>query len=312
MQTNFEDIYACGDCAESYSLITGKPIYRPLGSTANKTGRIVGDQITGNPLEFRGILGTAIFRAFELTVAQTGLSEKEALAEGYDVETCYNIKYDKPEYMHGKEMLIKAVADRNTGRMLGAQIIGKSGVDKRIDVFATAITFGAKAEDLFHLDLAYAPPYSTAKDPVMYTGMILDNALNRNRRLISPAELQRKIENGDDLQIIDARSNHQFSQSHVKGAENIALEKMREAVDSLDGDKPIVCYCNRGVTSNAVQNILINKGFEKTYNLSGGYSNLKMCYGSVCVDKDTKAAETGGIDISEKDTSIKDVINKNQ
>jgi len=183
MQTSFEDIYACGDCAESYSLITGKPIYRPLGSTANKTGRIVGEQITGNSLEFRGILGTGIFRAFELTVAQTGLSESEALAEGYDVVTCNNIKYDKPEYMHGQEMLIKAVADRNTGKLLGAQIIGKAGVDKRIDVFATAISFGAKAEDLFHLDLAYAPPFSTAKDPVIYTGMILDNAINKGRYL---------------------------------------------------------------------------------------------------------------------------------
>ena len=208
-------------------------------------------------------------------------------------------------------MLIKAVADRKTGKLLGAQIIGKSGVDKRIDVFATAITFGAKAEDLFHLDLAYAPPYSIAKDPVMYTGMILDNALNRNRKLISPAELQKKIENGDDLQIIDARPNHQFRQSHVKGAENITLKKMRETADSLDRDKPIVCYCNRGVTSNAAQNILINKGFKETYNLSGGYSNFKMCCGTVCIDENTNADDIN-IDISEKDTGIKDVINKNQ
>lgn len=288
MQTSFEDIYACGDCAESYSLITGKPIYRPLGSTANKTGRIVGEQITGNSLEFKGILGTAIFRAFELTVAQTGLSESEALEEGYHVVTCHNMKYDKPEYMHGQEMLIKAVADRNTGKLLGAQIIGKAGVDKRIDVFATAISFGAKAEDLFHLDLAYAPPFSTAKDPVMYTGMILDNAINKGRKLLSPVQLQKKIEEGSDLNIIDARFEGEFDQSHVKGAENIPLEKMRKEADTLDRDKPVVCYCNRGVTSNAVQNILINKGFKKAYNLSGGYSNFKMSCRPICIDRDDK------------------------
>ena len=285
MQTSFEDIYACGDCAESYSLITGKPIYRPLGSTANKMGRIVGEQLGGNTLEFKGILGTGIFKAFELTVAQTGLSEKEALAEGLDVVTCYNMKYDKPEYMHGHEMLIKAVADRNTGKLLGAQIIGKAGVDKRIDVFVTAISFGAKVEDLFHLDLAYAPPYSTAKDPVMYTGMILDNAINKGRKLISPAQLQKKIEEGVDLNIIDARFEGEFEQSHVKGSTNIPLDKIRKAADTLDKDKPVVSYCNRGVTSNAVQNILINKGFKKAYNLSGGYSNFKMSCRPVCIDK---------------------------
>lgn len=179
MQTNIADIYACGDCAESYSLITNKPLYRPLGTTANKTGRIVGEQITGKHLEFRGILGTAIFKVFDMTVAQTGLSEKEALAEGYDIEVCHNIKPDKAQYFHGEKMLIKAVADKITGKLLGAQIIGKSGVDKRIDVFVTALSFGAKAEDLFHLDLAYAPPFSTVKDPVMYTGMILDNAISQ-------------------------------------------------------------------------------------------------------------------------------------
>lgn len=312
MQTNFEDIYACGDCAESYSLITGKPIYRPLGSTANKTGRIVGEQLAGKNLEFRGILGTSIFRAFELTVAQTGLSEKEALQEGYDIVTCHNMKYDKPEYLNGKEMMIKAIADKNTGKVLGTQIIGKAGVDKRIDVFATAISFGAKAEDLFHLDLAYAPPFSTAKDPVMYTGMILDNAINRNRKLISPKELKEKIEAGDDLQIIDARIDDQFGKSHVKGAENIPLEHMREAADKLDRDKFIVSYCNRGVTSNAAQNILINKGFKNAYNLSGGYSNFKMRHESSCVDKSEDVEDMTGIDFSEKDTGIKDISNKNQ
>lgn len=276
MQTSIDDIYACGDCAEGYSLITGKPVYRPLGSTANKMGRIAGDQITGGTLEFRGILGTGIFKVFDMTVAQTGLSEKEAIKDGYDVEVCHNIKPDKPEYFHGKEMVIKAVADRKTGRVLGAQIVGKSGVDKRIDVFVTAISFGAKAEDLFHLDLAYAPPFSTTKDPVMYTGMILDNAINRNRKLITAAGLKERLEkNGEDITVIDARASLQYEQAHIDGAISMPHDRIRKEIDSLDKDKTVVTYCNKGVTGNAAQNILINNGFKKVYNLSGGHSNYK-------------------------------------
>lgn len=173
METSVEDIYACGDCAESFSIITGKPFYRPLGSTANKMGRVAGDQITGGDLVFRGGLGTGIFKVFDMAVAQTGLTEKEALREGYEVTVSHDRKPDKPEYYGGQDMLIKAVADKKTGRVLGAQILGPAGVDKRIDVFVTAITFGAQAEDLANLDLAYSPPFSTAKDPVIFTGMIL-------------------------------------------------------------------------------------------------------------------------------------------
>ncbi len=278
MQTSIPDIYACGDCAETYSLITGKPVYRPLGSTANKTGRIVGDQLTGGDLEFRGILGTGIFKVFEMSVAQTGLSESEALAEGYDVEVCHNIKPDKPEYFHGDEMVIKAVADRSSGKLLGAQIIGKSGIDKRIDVFVTALSFGAKAEDLFHLDLAYAPPFSTTKDPVMYTGMILKNAISKRRKLITAGQLKEKLEDSEEINIIDAREYPQFEKSHIAGAINIPQENLRTAADALDPEKLTVTYCNKGVTGNAAQNILLNKGFKKVYNLSGGHKNFKSNY----------------------------------
>lgn len=274
MQTNVQDIYACGDCAESYSLITNKPLYRPLGSTANKMGRIAGDQISGGYLEFRGILGTGIFKIFEMTVAQTGLTEKEAKKEGYDVVICHNIKLDKPEYYHGKEMIIKAVADKKTGRVLGVQIIGPSGVDKRIDIFVTAITFGAKAEDLFHLDLAYAPPFSTTKDPVMYTGMILDNAIKRGRELITADELSAKIDAGEQINIIDVRSPKQYEELHVESSVNIPHDKIRADIELLDKEKLTVTYCNKGVTGNAVQNILINHGFKKVYNLSGGHKNF--------------------------------------
>ncbi|AGK95656.1 FAD-dependent oxidoreductase [Clostridium pasteurianum] len=275
MMTNIEDIYACGDCTESFSVINKKPLYRPLGSTANKMGRIAGDQLTGGNLEFRGILGTGIFKVFDMAVAQTGLTEKEAQSEGFDTVVCHNIKPDKPAYYHGKEMVIKAVADKNTGKLLGVQIVGYTGVDKRIDVFVTAITFGAKAEDLFHLDLAYAPPFSTTKDPVMYTGMILDNAINRGRELITPKELNGLRKAGNDVTVIDTRVSRQYEEAHVENAINIPHAQVRNKIDELDKEKVVVTYCNKGVTGNAVQNILINNGFKKVYNISGGHKNYK-------------------------------------
>lgn len=275
MMTNIEDIYACGDCAESFSVINKKPLYRPLGSTANKMGRIAGDQLTGGSLEFRGILGTGIFKVFDMAVAQTGLTEKEAQSEGFDTVVCHNIKPDKPAYYHGKEMVIKAVADKNTGKLLGVQIVGYTGVDKRIDVFVTAITFGAKAEDLFHLDLAYAPPFSTTKDPVMYTGMILDNAINRGRKLITPKELNELRKAGNDVTVIDTRVSRQYEEAHVENAINIPHAEFRNKTKDLDKDNIFVTYCNKGVTGNATQNILINNGFKKVYNISGGHKNYK-------------------------------------
>ncbi|AYV70400.1 FAD-dependent oxidoreductase [Bacillus sp. PK3-056] len=275
MQTNLPDVYAVGDVAESYSLITGKPLYRPLGSTANKMGRIAGDVITGGALEHRGILGTAILRVFDLAVGQTGMNETEALEEGYDIEVLHNIKPARAEYLGGKQLVIKAIADRKTGRILGVQIVGEEGVDKRIDVFVTAITFKAKAEDLFHLDLAYAPPFSTAKDPVMYTGMALQNAIEKKNQLITPKDLSEKIEKREAIQVIDTRSAKQFNASCVDTAINIPLGDLREKCKELDPNLLTVTYCNSGVTGNAAQNVLRNLGFMNIYNLSGGNKNYQ-------------------------------------
>lgn len=271
MQTNLPAIYSCGDCIEQFHLITGKPVYRPLGSTANKTGRIAGDVITGGNLAFRGILGTGIFKIFDQVVAQTGLSEREALEMGYEIAVCHNIKPDRPEYMGGKEMVIKGIADKLTGRLLGVQIVGFEGVDKRIDVFVTAITLKAKVEDLFHLDLAYAPPFSTTKDPVMYTGMILDNAIHKGRPLITAEKLNELMTSGKKYELVDARVTAQYSKAHVDTAKNIPHTKLRTSLKNIDKDAAVITYCNKGVTGNAAQNILINEGYAEVYNLSGGF-----------------------------------------
>lgn len=278
METSQKDIYACGDCIEQFHAVTGKPVYRPLGSTANKTGRIAGDSMTGGSLEFRGILGTGIFKTFDMTVAQTGLSEREAEELGYDIATCHNIKPNKPVYMGGTEMVIKGIADKVTGRLLGVQIVGFEGVDKRIDVFVTAITFKAKVEDLFHLDLAYAPPFSTTKDPVMYTGMILDNAINKNRPLITAKELDELMVSGEKYVLIDARVVAQYDKNHIETAKSIPHTKLRDNVESLDKDTVAITYCNKGVTGNAAQNILLGKGIKKVYNLSGGQKHYSKTH----------------------------------
>lgn len=192
MMTIDTDIYACGDCIETWSTITKKPHYRPLGSTANKTGRICGDNITGGNEIYAGNLSTGIFKIFDISVASTGMSETEALKDGYDIEISHNIKPNQPGYLGGRELLIKAIADRATKKILGVQIIGYEGVDKRLDVFVTLITYGATVDQIFNLDLGYAPPFSTTKDPIHYTGMILDNAINKERKLITPATLKKK------------------------------------------------------------------------------------------------------------------------
>ncbi|MCJ7688104.1 MAG: dehydrogenase, partial [Clostridiaceae bacterium] len=147
------------------------------------------------------------------------------------------------------------------------------GVDKRIDVFVTAITFGAGASDLFHLDLAYAPPFSTAKDPVMYTGMILDNEINKVRKLITPEKLDTLIKDDKNVIVIDTRIEKQYCDAHMEVAINIPHAGIREKCNELDSEKIIITYCNKGITGNAVQNILINRGFKKVYNISGGYKN---------------------------------------
>jgi NADPH-dependent 2,4-dienoyl-CoA reductase/sulfur reductase-like enzyme/protein-tyrosine-phosphatase/rhodanese-related sulfurtransferase len=275
-RTSVEHVWAVGDVAESFHVITGEPLWVPLGSTANKTGRIAGDAMTGGPLEHRGILGTSIVRVFDLGVAQTGFTEDQARAAGYDVEVLHNIKPDRPEYLGGRPLVVKAVADRATGRLLGAQAIGESGADKRIDVLATAITFGADVADLFHLDLAYSPTYATTKDPVHYTGMALTNAIHGQAPLVTPAELDRRRADGERIQVVDVRSAKDRARSVVPDSAHIPLAELRQRSGELDPALPTLTYCNKGVTGNAGQNVLRNLGFADVANLSGGNQNYQQ------------------------------------
>lgn len=273
LETSVEGIYAVGDVAMAWSRINGEPLYVPLGSTANKMGRICGDVITGGSLRFKGILGTGIFRVFDMAVAQTGLNEEQAVERGYDVEVVHNIKPNQTAYFEGSsEMVIKAVADRRSGKLLGVQILGENGVDKRMDVFVALMSTGATVDEFFHLDLAYAPPFSTTKDPVMYTGMILENAIYGKNKIITVREL---TENREDYTVIDVRAPKQYEAAHIPGAINIPLGELRTRAGELDRSRKYVVHCNKGVTGNAAHNVMLNLGFD-CYNLSGGYKNYSV------------------------------------
>ena len=273
LETNIDGIYAVGDVAMAWSIINGEPMYVPLGSTANKMGRICGDVITGGQLRFKGILGTGIFKVFDMVVASSGMTEEQAVERGYDVEVIHNIKPNQTAYFEtSREMVIKAVADRKSGKLLGVQILGENGVDKRIDVFVALMSTGATVDEFFHLDLAYAPPFSTTKDPVMYTGMILENAIYGKNKILSVKAL---MENRDDYIVIDVRASKQYDAAHIPGAINIPLGDLRSEALKLDKNKKYVVHCNKGVTGNAAHNVILNLGFD-CYNLSGGYKNYAV------------------------------------
>lgn len=276
MQTNLKDVYAVGDVAEAYHAITKKPIYLPLATTAAKMGRVAGDVITGGDLTFKGILGTSVVRLFGHTIAGTGMTETLARTDGFEPIVLTSVQSDHLSFMGGKDMIIKAIAHPETERLLGFQIIGPEGVERRIDVFATAMTANMKASDLFDIDLAFTPPVSTPKDPVMYTGMALTNAI-KNSPLITAKELHRCIEDSDEITIIDVRDENTFNKNHINNAINIPLKELRGRINELDSKARTVVYCNSGRTSYTAQRMLLNRGFENVTNLTGGnmgYQNL--------------------------------------
>lgn len=274
MQTNLEDVYAVGDIAEAFHVITKKPIYLPLATTASKMGRIAGDVITGGDLTFKGILGTSVVRLFGNTIAGTGMTEELARKDGFEPVVLTSVQADYLSFMGGKDMIIKAVAHPETERLLGFQIIGPEGVERRIDVLATAMTANMKASDLFDIDLAFTPPVSTPKDPVMYTGMALTNAI-KNSPLITAEDLYECIEDKDDITIIDVRDAAMFENEHIENAINIPLKEVRSRLDELDPTQRIAIYCNSGRTSYTAQRILLNRGFKDVSNLTGGIMSFR-------------------------------------
>lgn len=271
MQTSDRHIYACGDCCETLHLVTGKKAYVPLGSTANKQGRVAGMNAAGQQASFAGILGTAILRVFSINAGRTGLTEAEAKADGIEVETVLSPAPDKAHFFPGaKPISLKLVAERGTGRVLGLQAVGEGAVDKRLDAAAAAITFKATVEQLSQLDLAYAPPYSAAMDNLIVAADILKNKLAGHARGISSREVKRKLDDGDDFILLDVRSQTEHAEVGIEGAKLIPLGMLREKLDSLPKEKEIITFCKISLRGYEAQKILEASGFTDVKFMDGG------------------------------------------
>jgi NADPH-dependent 2,4-dienoyl-CoA reductase/sulfur reductase-like enzyme/rhodanese-related sulfurtransferase len=271
MNTSDENIFACGDCCESNSLLTSKGVYVPLGSTANKQGRVAGINAAGGRAQFKGVLGTGLVKVFGLNVGRTGYTEAQVRSAGYNVETVLSPFPDRAHYMpDAKPIVLKLVADAAKGTILGLQAVGEGNVDKRLDVAATAITFGATAVDLSQLDLGYAPPYSAAMDNLIVAADIMKNKMSRRCRGISPMEVKEKLDRGDDFVLLDVRSPAENAEVSIDGSTLIPLGMLREKLNTLPKDKEIIAFCKISLRGYEAQKILDAAGFQKTAFMDGG------------------------------------------
>ncbi len=274
-QTSDPNIYAAGDAVEIVHLVTGKPTRIPLAGPANKQGRVAGANAAGGHLTFPGAIGTAIVESLGMTAAKTGLSEREAQTHGYDYFVSVTHPFDHADYYPGAEALhMKLIVEKTTGRLLGAQIIGEQGVDKRIDVLATAISAKMSVEDLEHLDLAYAPQFSSAKGPVIMAGFVAANILRGEVSTINGEELLRKLEAKEPIQLLDVRTQNEFHEKHIPQARLVPVDELREHLDELDPTKETIVYCRVGLRGYLACRILLQHGFQKVYNLTGGILSL--------------------------------------
>ncbi|MCX8012499.1 MAG: FAD-dependent oxidoreductase, partial [Desulfobacterota bacterium] len=273
LQTSDPDIYAGGDCVENLHRITGEKVYTPLGSIANKHGRIIAGHITGENLSFPGVLGTAICKALDFNVAKTGLTEKEAQSRGYEVESIICPGPDRPHYYpNWGNIIIKLIADRKDHSILGAQIIGPGEVGKRIDIIISAISLKAKVNDLANFDLAYAPPYSPALDPIITAANVLANKLNGIAKSISSLKVKEKLEKGADFIFLDVRSPKEYEELRIEDprVKLIPLGKLQEELKNLPQDKEIITFCQISLRGYEAQRILEAYGFNKVKFMEGG------------------------------------------
>jgi NADPH-dependent 2,4-dienoyl-CoA reductase/sulfur reductase-like enzyme/rhodanese-related sulfurtransferase len=271
MRTSDPDIYAAGDCAECMDRMTGKPCYVPLGSTANKQGRVVAVNICGGDDVFPGIVGSSICKVFDYCVGRTGLSERAAASLGYDVISAMVPGADRAHYMPKSEtLLMKIVADKKTGKLLGVQVTGPGEGAKRIDVAATAITAGMTLDQLAHLDLSYAPPYSSAMDNLITAANVARNKRDGFMVGISAESVQRKIENAEDFIFLDVRSPKEHAQVQLPKSTLIPLGVLRKRLAELPKDKEIITYCAISLRGYEASLILRAAGFKDVKVLDGG------------------------------------------
>jgi NADPH-dependent 2,4-dienoyl-CoA reductase/sulfur reductase-like enzyme/rhodanese-related sulfurtransferase len=277
MQTSDTDIYAVGDMVETLHQVADRPLNVALAGPANRQGRLAADNIFGRKVAYRGNVGTSACKVFDLTVASTGFSVHSLKDMGMEVQWVTVHPPDHAAYYPGAcQMTLKVIFDPSTGKLLGAEAVGKSGIDKRIDVLSTALQAGMTIYDLEHLELAYAPPYGSAKDPVNMAGFVGSNVLRGDVEIVHPEELN--LDDGDvEMEIVDVRSKKEFEGGHLRGARNLPINGLRESLEkgvlgNGQGRKVLV-YCQVGYRGYLGYRILKQKGF-KVVNLDGGYKSV--------------------------------------
>ncbi len=269
METSVPDIYAAGDAVQVKHSVTGEDSLISLAGPANKQGRIIADNICGGDSRYLGSQGSSVIKVFDMTAATTGINETNAKKAGLDVDTVVLSPMSHAGYYPGgKLMTMKVVFEKETYRLLGAQIVGYEGVDKRIDVLATAIHAGLKAAQLKDLDLAYAPPYSSAKDPVNMAGFMIDNISKglKQWHLQDAYQLPRD----GSVTLLDTRTVGEYSSGHIEGFVNIPVDELRERIGEIEAGKPVYVICQSGLRSYIATRILEGYGFE-AHNFAGGF-----------------------------------------
>ena len=270
-QTSDPHIYAAGDAVEVIQRVTGLKVRMPLAGPASKQGRVAGANAAGGDLQFPGALGTAILGTMGISAGRTGLTEQEARAQGFEVLVTHTHNLDHAGYYPGALMLhIKLVTDAVTGRLLGGQVVGENGVDKRLDVLATALQARMNVDELEELDLAYAPQFSSARDPVIMAGLVASNAMRNGLDVVTCPTLRAQMAAGEVIQLLDVRTPSEFAAGHLDGALNVPVDELRDRLGDLDRVAQTVVYCKVGFRGYLAARILQQSGFAHVKNLTGG------------------------------------------
>lgn len=270
MKTNIQNIYAVGDAVEAEDFITKSPAFIPLAGPANKQGRIAADNICGINSEHTGTQGSAVLKLFDMTVATTGINEKSAATAGIDYDKTYIYSGSHASYYPGaSNMSIKALWDKKTLKIIGAQIVGFDGVDKRMDVLASSIRFGAKITDLANLELCYAPPFGSAKDPVNMLGFVAENIITGKMKQFFWNDVE-KLPRDGSVTLLDVRTVTEVKRGRIEGFINIPLDSLRERIEEISKDKPVYLHCHSGLRSYIALCILKGNGYD-CFNLAGGW-----------------------------------------
>jgi rhodanese-related sulfurtransferase len=275
LRTSDPDVYAAGDMVEVVHKVSGRRVRVPLAGPANRQGRIAASNALGLAMRYGGALGTSVVKVFGATAAMTGLSERSAREAGLPVGVAVIHKDHHAGYFPGaKELSLKLVYDRKTARLLGAQAFGQAGVEKRIDVLATALQGRMTLQELAEIDLAYAPPYGSANDPLNLAAFAGLNDVTGFSPLVTAAELAAAIRSGADPLVLDVRNRNEFDRSHVRGARNEPVDELRHDWENLPKDRKIFVYCRSGFRAHLAVRILKAHGFPDVVNVTGGFLSM--------------------------------------